>query len=263
MNQQELESMLIDYIDNNLSASDKATVEEELKHNAEARRMYEELRDLLRVMDRARAIEPNSTLKTAFTEMLEKESREGKTRVVHLNPWVYRAAAAVALILLGVSIGFWTNNYFDQQRRLAEIEKEMETTRQELESTKMAMLSMLANPQSASQRMQGVHVARRIEKADNEITSALLKAMHEDPNTNVRLAALDALSKFVGDDHVKKELIHSLSIQKDPIVQIALIQLLVNIREKSVVNDLQRLVDDAGTMKVVKDEAYSGILKLS
>jgi hypothetical protein len=29
------------------------------------------------------------------------------------------------------------------------------------------------------------------------------------------------------------------------------------------VNDLQRIVDDQETMKAVKDEAYSGIMKLS
>jgi hypothetical protein len=38
-------------------------------------------------------------------------------------------------------------------------------------------------------------------------------------------------------------------------VQITLIQLMVRI--------LQRIVDDASTLKPVKDEAYSGMLKLS
>ncbi len=46
-------------------------------------------------------------------------------------------------------------------------------------------------------------------------------------------------------------------------VQIALIQLFVQMKEKGVVDDLQRIVDDSRTTKAVKDEAYSGILKLS
>jgi hypothetical protein len=79
----------------------------------------------------------------------------------------------------------------------------------------------------------------------------------------VRMAALDALSKFHEEPNVRKELVHSLSVQKDPVVQIALIQLLVTIKEKSVVRDLERMTKDKNMMKAVKDEAYSGIMKLS
>ena len=62
---------------------------------------------------------------------------------------------------------------------------------------------------------------------------------------------------------VRKALINALGKQKDPMVQIALIQLLVQMKEKGVVNDLKKIVDDAGSMKAVKDEAYSGLMKLS
>ena len=46
-------------------------------------------------------------------------------------------------------------------------------------------------------------------------------------------------------------------------VQIKLIQLMVQMKEKAVIDDLRNLVDDDATMKAVKDEAHSGILKLS
>ena len=90
----------------------------------------------------------------------------------------------------------------------------------------------------------------------------LVKTMNEDPNTNVRMAALEALSKFHSDTDVRKALIHSLSIQKDPVVQIALIQMMVVMKEKSVVKDLERMSKEA-TMKAVKDEALAGIMRLS
>jgi HEAT repeat protein len=125
------------------------------------------------------------------------------------------------------------------------------------------MMAMLQNGQSASQRIQGVNVALSMNKADDEIVSALVKTMNEDPNSNVRLAALDALSKFSDDAAVRKALVTSLPKQKDPVVQISLIQLLVKMKEKGVVNDLRKIVDDEKTMQAVKDEAYSGILRLS
>jgi HEAT repeat protein len=125
------------------------------------------------------------------------------------------------------------------------------------------MMSMIENQQSASQRMQGVNVALSIEKADDEVVAALVNTLNNDPNTNVRMAALDALSKFHREPHVRKVLIDALSNQKDPLVQIALIQLMVKMKETGVVDDLKRIVEDDETMEAVKDEAYSGILQLS
>ena len=72
-----------------------------------------------------------------------------------------------------------------------------------------------------------------------------------------------SLGKFNNEGKVRNALIQSLSSQKDPVVQIALIQLLVKIKETGVLKQLEELTKDASTMKAVKDEAYSGILKLS
>jgi HEAT repeat protein len=99
--------------------------------------------------------------------------------------------------------------------------------------------------------------------ADDDIVAALIHTMNTDPNTNVRLAALDALAKFNQDPVVRAALIDALAKQKDPMVQITLIQLMVQMKERKVVKDLERIVDDAGVIKAVKDEAYTGILKLS
>ena len=160
------------------------------------------------------------------------------------------------MLVIGGGIGFWISRQNDQHEKLLAIEEE-------LKATKVMMMSLIDNQQSASQRLQGINVALTIESADDEVVNALAKRMNEDPNTNVRLAALDALSKFHTEPQVRKVLLDALSTQKDPMVQIALIQLMVQMKEKSVVNDLKKIVDDSETMKAVKDEAYSGILILS
>jgi HEAT repeat protein len=166
----------------------------------------------------------------------------------------------VALLVIGGGIGFFISKQND--KRLEEIAQQMKENQLLMEQTR-EMMAMMTNDQSASQRIQGVNVAMQLEKPADEIVKALVKTMNEDPSSNVRLAALDALSKFIAEEGVRKELIGSLSKQKDPVVQIALIQLMVKMKEKGVVNDLKRIVDDAKTMQAVKDEAYSGILRLS
>lgn len=264
MEKEKLEGLIIDYIDDRLNAVDKHVVEQELIRNEGARKLYEELKEVMAAMDQSAPLVPSSALKINFERNLKQavsSSRQLKT--VFFSPSFYRVAAAIALVVISGGIGFWISENSEQQRKLAAIEKEMEATRKQLADTKELMLSMLDNTQSASQRIKGVNVAMEMQKADTEIVRALFNTLFTDPNTNVRLAALDALSKFHEDPAVRKGLIQSLSKQTDPMVQIRLIQMMVDMKEKGVVQDLQKLVDDAATMKAVKDEAYSGILKLS
>lgn len=257
MEKNKLETLLIDYIDNKLNSVDRQQVEQELVRNPEAYKLYEELKEVMFVMDRSARIEPSKKLKSSFDAMLAEEISSSKqTKTVFFSPAFYRAAAAVAILVIGGGIGYFIkkqNDLLDAQREaLAQMQQQTEQ-----------MMSMLGNDQSASQRIQGVNVAMQFEKADHKIVEALVNTMNEDKNSNVRLAALEALSKFVNEKIVRDELVKSLSKQKDPIVQIKLIQILVQMKEKGVVKNLQKIVDDEGTMHAVKDEAYSAIMKLS
>jgi HEAT repeat protein len=261
MEKEKLEGLLIDYIDNKLNSVDRHMIEQELVRNAEAYRLYEELKEVMHVMEKSARLEPSAKLKANFEDLLKAEMAESRSsKTIFFQPAFYRVAAAVALLILGGTIGFYISKQHDA--RIAKLEQEMEENKKQMESTRQ-MMAMLGNDESASQRIQGVKVALTMERADDEIVKALVKAMNEDPSSNVRLAALDALSSFITEPQVRKELILSLSKQKDPIVQINLIQLLVKMKEKGVVNDLQKIVDDEGTIQAVKDEAYSGILRLS
>ena len=259
MEKEKLEALLIDYIDGKLGEADRSIVEQELKRNAEAFTMFEQLQEVIRVMDKSSSIEPTVSLKKDFEKFLKVEIaniQKPKGKSIFFQPNFYRIAAGVALLMLGISIAYQVNKNYRQEQELAKLKTEMEATKQ-------MMMAMLDNQQSASQRMVGATVAYKMEKMDDEIVLALVNSMNEDQNTNVRLAALEALSKFHHETAVRSVLIQSLSVQKDPVVQIALIQLLVQMKEKSVVKALEQIADDPGTLKAVKDEAYSGIMKLS
>lgn len=251
MDKEKLEEMIIDYIDNELDVHDRDVIERELTTNAEAYALYTQLKEMLRVMDNTAVAEPAKDLSAGFDKVLREELsavKPGKT--AWFKPSFYRAAAAVTLLVVGGGIGYLINE--SNTRRI-----------QAMEAQVNSLMQMMHNNVSASQRLQGVNVAMTMEKADDEIIDVLVTMMNEDPNSNVRLAALDALARFVDEPHVRKHIIDALSKQTDPVVQIALIQLLVKIREKEVVNDLRKIVDDEETIQAVKDEAYSGIMKLS
>jgi hypothetical protein len=120
----------------------------------------------------------------------------------------------------------------------------------------------LRNMDAPSQRMIAVSKAYQLVNIDHDIIDALTKTLNSDPNTNVRLAALEALGKFHREPYVKKKLVGSLKKQNDPMVQIALIELLTNMREKSILQELNKIVNDTRTMEAVKDHAYSSIFTL-
>ena len=257
MEKEKLEALLIDYIDGVLSPADRLIVEKEIAENESAKILYQQLSEVMTAMDKSDSIDPGQNLRNSFNRLLEAEIEKQKpSKTIFFQPAFYRIAASLLIIVTAIGVANLVYKNHQQQLALDQVKIEMATTKQ-------LMMAMIDNQQSASQRLQGVNVAMKIERADNDVVEALMKRMNEDPNTNVRLAALEALSKFHEEPAVRKLLIKSLSEQKDPVVQIALIQLMVRMKEKDAVKKLEQIIDDNGTMNAVKDEAYSGILKLS
>ncbi len=259
MTMENIESKLIDYIDGKLGADEREAVEQQIAANKEVKQMYDQLKEVISQLSSTRAVEPTSKLKHRFDQMLREEMAQlqrPSARQVFFNAGLLRIAAGVVFVLMGAGIFLWISKNQQQQREIARL-------RFEMDSTKNAMLNMLHNQQSASQRVLGITVAFQMQSADEEIVNALVKAMNEDPNTNVRLAALDALGKFKHEQRIRKLLITSLSSQTDPVVQISLIQLMVEMKERSIVKELEEITRKKEVLKAVKDEAYSGILKLS
>jgi HEAT repeat protein len=87
-------------------------------------------------------------------------------------------------------------------------------------------------------------------------------ALNYDSNVDVRLAAIDALSRFAADPDVRSGLVKSLPIQKSPLVQISLIDLLVQLQERQSIEVLKRIADDAGQNQQVCQRAERGVQKL-
>lgn len=185
---------------------------------------------------------------------LENQIKE-ETKVIPISKsanygiWFYRVAAAVALIL----VGFFAGNQLKND--------DVDNVKAELAEVKSMMLSQM-NSSSPSGRLQAVNYSYRFSEVDDETLDALINVLETDNNMNVRLKAVEALSRFVGDERTKKALINALSTEKEPMVQIALIEVLVSNNVKSAVDDLESITQDENSLKEVKDEAYMGMFKL-
>jgi hypothetical protein len=127
---------------------------------------------------------------------------------------------------------------------------------------RQVLLVKLENQTSPASRIAALS---RIDKPDaisHDVVDVLVKTLNSDPNSNVRLAAMDGLSKFYREGYVRKQLVNSLKKQQDPVVQIALISLLTKMRESAILTELESLVKDDNTMDAVKESAYNGIFEL-
>lgn len=254
MEQGQITEKLIQYLDGTLPPNEAKSIMEWIDSDAEVALQYEQLKSLQTILDASYQHQvPSERMTGRFENWLDAQKN---TKVISFTKRLWSIAAAILVLVISgvISWSVYTNN--KQKEELAIVKAQLEQTRQ-------MVLLQLQNPLSASSRITAVHASEKMMDPDEEVIEVLVKTLNEDPNSNVRMASLDALSKFYAQPNVKKALLESMKFQKDPVVQIALIQLLVQMKEKNILSDLQKLIDQPGTMKAVKDEAYQGIFKLT
>lgn len=159
----------------------------------------------------------------------------------------WQVAIAGGLMVAGLAGGYGLRPS-GPPPEMVELKQEVAQMRQ------MLALSLLQQP-SASERLRGVSWAYRAPADDIEVVQALVTAMRTDPSVNVRLAAVDALRAFGANPAVRTDIVEALPKQDAPIVQVALIDLLVDLK-----NDLKNREAEAPLRQLASNDAVdSGV----
>jgi hypothetical protein len=260
---EELESIMIDYLDGKLDCNRNQEIE---KHLETCERCLDELRDtqkMLELISNDEMIKPDDSLRINFYHMLHNEIRKNEVRTTDTiltkqikwyEKGVYRIAAGIALLTGGTFLGilFYSGiNNSGQAKELSQLKSEVNALRE------TAMFTMLKD-ESSSYRIQGVNYADEIDSPDENIINALVKTLNNDRNINVRMAAAYALARFTSQRPVCDSLVKSLSLQNDPILQITLINILVDLGEKSALEPIQQIINSDETLEEVKTVAVKG-----
>jgi hypothetical protein len=135
--------------------------------------------------------------------------------------------------------------------------------RGELRQMREMLTLSLMQQQSATERLRGVSGSAQIDQPGNEIVGALLDTLMHDSNVNVRLACVDALRRFSGQDQVRRGTIQALNESSFPLVQIALIDYIVETKDKQAVDALRRLSEDSMANEAVRGRAVWGLQQLN
>ena len=171
----------------------------------------------------------------------------------------WQFAVAVGLLAIGV----WGGRYLTGPAResvndnpeIAQLKGQVESLRQ------LVTLSML-DQQSPSARLQGVTYAYQMSQPDTQVEQALLHAVNHDGNVNVRLSAVDALQKYAGDPNVRRALADAVPVQDSPLVQVALIDLLVQLNDPNSAPALRALAHNVEADEAVRQRATWAIQRL-
>ncbi|HUQ49347.1 MAG TPA: HEAT repeat domain-containing protein [Terriglobales bacterium] len=168
-----------------------------------------------------------------------------------------QAAAFVLVLVAGFAAGKLTNTPAAPQTN-----GELAELRQELKETRQLAVHSLLSQQSASDRLQGISYGTRSDKADPEILTALLQTLRSDKSVDVRLAALDALRRYNTQPDVRQGVVDALSAQNSPMVQIAIIDMMVELREARAVQQIKKLEERPDLNPAVRQRARSGLTQL-
>jgi HEAT repeats len=166
-------------------------------------------------------------------------------------------AWSAALLVFGVFIGTRVNKEATPAHpdEIAAMHAELTNMRQ------LVALSMLQQ-QSASERLQGVSWSGLEAHLDPQIQSALLRTLRYDGSVDVRLAALDALSRHASQPQVRKGIGDALQEQQSPLVQVALIDQLAEWRDPDATQRLRNFQQTPNLNPAVRQRAEWAISKL-
>jgi anti-sigma factor RsiW len=213
---------------------------------------------------------PGRTLRARFEATVEayvqglRQAERGPTRREKLDKWLdgwwprqpaYQFGFALVFLGIGLLVGYSLTQNSRGDGEVARLREEVHHTRQ------LVALSLLQQ-QSASERLKGVDWSNRLQQPDSQVLSALLHTVNYDQNVNVRLAALDALHQSASNDMVRRGLVEALDRQTSPMVQIALIDVLVDMRNRQASDALKELTQEAGLNPEVHERAQWALEQL-
>ena len=216
----------------------------------------EELKDLWGTLGALPEEDPSLGLRVRFYDSLRawrQHESERRQPFWWLRHPAFQAACAVAILVIGIGTG-----YLVRGRDTAEVSQ----LRGEVYNMRQLVALSLLQQQSASDRLRGVNFAYRVEQSDPQVLSALLTTVNHDPSVNVRLAAVDALRNFNDSPVGRKGVVQSLAKQDSPLVQIAILDQIVELHEKSAVSAIQFLLSSQNVSPDVRQRAQWALKQL-
>ena len=259
---------ILEYLNGNLTTKQVEELRKMLKEEGVDLSQLDEMEKLVHQLDEIQVPEPREEMRDQFYQMLEEE----KSRIAS-KQWFFEAlikpvrfllettslskmAYASLILMLGIFFGHWIIP--DKQLR-----SQASVMMEEMQNMKKMMALTLFDQSNASDRLKAVSFTSELTRPDDRVLEALLKTLNNDPNVNVRLASLDALTRQIENLEVRTGLVQSISNQDSPLVQVTIAELMIKIQEKSSVPELKKLLQRENLNEAVAEKLTESLKVLT
>jgi hypothetical protein len=262
MNCKELQNLVPEYLAGALNQESLRPFEAHLMECDNCRQELREMESMWMELGRLPAQKPGPGLRSRFYAMLEQEKRDlarasrlAWHRRVELwmeSWWPRRPAVQMAMIVVLTAAGLVAgSNLGTSPSGNGEVAELRDEVQQMYQTVSMSLLDR----DSSSDRLRGVNWSARVEQPSDDLLYSLTSTMNTDPNENVRLAAVGALSEFSDRPGVREALAQALAGESSPVVQVALIDVLISIQETRTLEALKRFIEQSDAATPVKQHA--------
>jgi len=277
---QQLEQLLPDYLQNALSPTQTAEVERHCEHCASCAQDIVVWKKLSTLPQEAPSTESRqrfdammhaysttvaeaaaaSARATAIANIAAPQSATTKPAWNFIE-WLRSPFGAVAWSAALLLIGLYAGTHLGNRTTTASSD-EIASLHAEVTSMRQLVALSMLQQQSASERLQGVSWSTREDHLDPQVQAALMRTLRSDGSVDVRLAALDALSRHSSQPLVRKNVLDALQDQQSPLVQVAMIDQLTEWRDPGAAQHLKLLEQTPNLNPAVKQRAEWALAKL-
>lgn len=261
----DIKALIIEYIDDALNDEDTRRVDEHISSCDDCQAELSSMKSILIKLGDFEMEQPSGNLKRNFQNMIDSYSlgMDNTKTTWHealgnwLESWwpkrpLVQFATTAAVLIIGLVTGLNINDRNGPGNEIVELKTDINNL------NKVVMASLL-NQSSAADRISGLSRTSQLTNVDTQFYSTLILLLNSDPDVNVRMAAVNALTNFVDNEYVRRELIISLGLQSSPLVQVSLIDILASIKETDSSSTLIRMINNPDINENVKKRAKKAL----
>jgi len=279
MNCQRVQESFIDYQDGTLPADSAAQLRAHLASCPDCQREWSALQEITRKLDTLpESPEPSPRLREQFYAMLDTYQREvdapspfalARSRIDRFFAALLPAQPALQFAF---ALALLFGGLFAGQRFLAKpamvlpaddsAKQELAALRAQVNSMGQLVTYSLLQQQSTSDRLRSVLATMDLKTPDRKVLTDLVGSLVFDPSVNVRLSAVEALAQHSDDSLVRAGVLSALPRETAPLVQVAMIELLVTTGDQAAKPIFEKLSRDEALDRNVRDAARRALATL-
>lgn len=246
MTLEQIDQLKMDYIDGTISAENLKLLIQIMEEKNESIQSLDELDKMLNQLDSQNVPSTSHELDNRIEHLLSKKQES----VNWFLKQRYLMIAVYTVIILGAGTGI---GILIQSINSSDLSVEMSELRE------LVLSTMNGQESTAGNRIKAISLSSQLNNLDEAIVDILLHTFNTDPNVNVRLATLRVLSGYFKNEQVRIGLVTSITLQKSPLIQIALLNVMIEWREKSSIKQFMRLLNSQDLDGLVINQIESGL----